>query len=202
MHLALSGPLAAYVKYELCSFQSLLFSLVSSPHFHFAFYGDYVLHFVEITDNLLKHATWNGLISHFTGLRTKKLRLCFLKVLHIHPNTSRHILNHSKLKQFVSQHFRWQTELICLPALDHSILRHTSSVLTSVKTQTKPQPPNHAIFSLLFSFHRSRIPVIHCTLPKTDSYVYSYEAQCLLPKVTRMYQLTGKSLSPQSSKRQ
>lgn len=41
----------------------------------------------------------------------KEVRLCFLKVLHIHPNTSRHIQNHSKSKQFVSQHFRYQAEL-------------------------------------------------------------------------------------------
>lgn len=72
------------------------FSLVSSPHFHIAFYSDY-LHLVEITDKLLKRATWDGLISHFTGLHTKELRLSFLKVLHVHPDRPRHLQNQSSL---------------------------------------------------------------------------------------------------------
>lgn len=72
------------------------FSLVPSPHFHIFLYSDY-LHLVEITDKLLKRATWDGLISHFTGLHTKELRLSFLKVLHVHPNIPRHLQNQSSL---------------------------------------------------------------------------------------------------------
>lgn len=51
---------------------------------------------ITLTYKLLKHSAWNGLISHFTGLHAKKIDSVF-SVLHVHPNTSRHLPNQSSL---------------------------------------------------------------------------------------------------------
>lgn len=125
------------------------FSWVSSPHFHIAFYGDYVKHFMEITDKLLKHAAWNGLISHFTGCHTKLdsvfSRSCTSTLTYLDTFQI-------KAACIPALQMARRTHL-CLQALAHnSILRHTSSVLASVETQTNSLSPKawHFLATVFF----------------------------------------------------
>ena len=104
---------------------------------------------MEITDKLLKHATWNGLISHFTGCRTKLdsvfSRSCMSTLTYLDTFQI-------KAACIPALQMARRTPL-CLQALDHnSILRHTSSVLASMETQTNSLSPKACHFLTIVFF--------------------------------------------------
>lgn len=149
MYPALSGQLAAHMKYDLSSFQS--FHSVGSHHhiFTLPFMVTMYNTLWRLLTSFSKHAAWNGLISHFTGCHTK-LDSVFSRSC----TSTLTYLDTFQIKAAcipVVQMAR-RTHL-CLQALDHnSILRHTSSVLASVETQTNSLSPKawHFLATVFF----------------------------------------------------
>lgn len=143
MYPALSGQLAAHMKYDLSSFQSLL----SVRSHHHIFTSTIYNTLWRILDKLLKHAAWNGLISHFTGLHPKKLVSVFSKCC---TSTLTHLDTfQNKAACIPALQMAGRTHL-CLPALDHSILRHISHVLASVaRLHLSPQSMPFSLYCFL-----------------------------------------------------